>query len=138
MNVNNLLELLEGASKLNVESFEFEEDGSRIAVSFTNPNETRIIEKSAYEEVLPVEQEETAKGNIIKAPLVGTFYSAHSEEGPDFVKVGDIINEGQTVGIVEAMKLMNEIQSGFEGKIVNVFVSNGEMVEYGQPLFEVV
>lgn len=138
MNVNNLLELLEGASKLNVESFEFEEDGSRIAVSFTNANETRIIEKTVDERVLPEKTEEKATGNIIKAPLVGTFYSAPSEDGPDFVKVGELIDQGQTVGIVEAMKLMNEIQSGFSGKIVNVFVSNGEMVEYGQPLFEVV
>ena len=71
----------------------------------------------------------------IKAPMVGTFYSAPSPESPPFVKVGDSVGEGTVVCIVEAMKLMNEIESEVSGKIVKALVENGQPVEFGQPLF---
>lgn len=82
-------------------------------------------------------REKEISGNMVKCPLVGTFYSASSPEAESFVKVGDYVKKGQILGIVEAMKLMNEIESEFDGVVGQVFVNNGETVEYGQPLFEI-
>ncbi|MCR5835500.1 MAG: acetyl-CoA carboxylase biotin carboxyl carrier protein [Lachnospiraceae bacterium] len=76
--------------------------------------------------------------NEVKTPLVGTVYLAPSEEAEPFVKVGDKVKKGQTVAIVEAMKLMNDIESEFDGVISEILVENGQLVEYGQPLFRVV
>ena len=74
---------------------------------------------------------------FIVSPIVGTFYSASAPDVPAYVKVGDHVKAGQTVCILEAMKLMNEIQSDFDCEIVAVLVSNEQKVEYGQPLFRV-
>lgn len=74
---------------------------------------------------------------FITSPIVGTFYSAPAPDAPAFVKVGDQVKNGQTVCILEAMKLMNEIQSDFDCEIEAVLVSNEQKVEYGQPLFRV-
>ncbi len=74
---------------------------------------------------------------VITAPLVGTFYCAPSEDGEPFVKVGDVVKKGQVVGIVEAMKLMNEIESEYDGVVAAVLVENKQVVEYGQPLFRI-
>lgn len=76
-------------------------------------------------------------GNLVKSPLVGTFYAAPAEDAQPFVSVGDRVKKGQTVAIVEAMKLMNEIESEFDGTVTEVLVKNGEAVEYGQPLFRI-
>ncbi len=74
----------------------------------------------------------------MKSPLVGTFYAAPSEDAQPFVKVGDQVKKGQVLAIVEAMKLMNEIESEFDGEIAEIYVANGEAVEYGQSLFRIV
>ncbi len=71
----------------------------------------------------------------IKAPMVGTFYRAPSPEAPPYANIGDNIEPGQVVCIIEAMKLMNEIKSEVKGKIVDIQVDNAEPVEFGQPLF---
>lgn len=71
----------------------------------------------------------------IVSPMVGTFYSAASPEMPSFVSVGDRVNEKSTVCIIEAMKLMNELEAEVRGEIVSVLAENGQLVEYGQPLF---
>lgn len=71
----------------------------------------------------------------IVSPMVGTFYAAPSPDAPAFVKVGDAVNEKTVVCIVEAMKLMNEIEAEVKGKIVEVLAENGQLVEFGQPLF---
>lgn len=85
------------------------------------------------------EEKPVSKNNyhIIKSPLVGTFYRSPSPEAPPFVEVGDIVSPGQTLCIIEALKVMNEIESDTKGKIENILVENGEIVEYGQPLFEI-
>jgi acetyl-CoA carboxylase biotin carboxyl carrier protein len=75
--------------------------------------------------------------DIIKSPIVGTFYEALSPGAPAFVKQGDSVAVGQVLCIVEAMKLMNEIESEAAGQIVKILVSNGQPVEYGQPLFKI-
>ena len=82
--------------------------------------------------------ETTAKeqsGNLVKSPLVGTFYAAPAEDAAPFISVGDNVKKGQTVAIVEAMKLMNEIQSDYAGVVKEILVENGQIVEYDQPLF---
>ena len=76
-------------------------------------------------------------GNIVKSPMVGTFYSKPSPTSNPYVEVGKTVQKGDTLCIIEAMKLMNEIESEFAGKIVEVLVNDGDMVEYGTPLFKV-
>ena len=75
--------------------------------------------------------------HLVKSPIVGTFYGSPSPGAEPFVKVGDHVDDGQTLCIVEAMKLMNEIESDSSGEILRIFVENGQPVEYGQPLFGV-
>jgi acetyl-CoA carboxylase biotin carboxyl carrier protein len=76
-------------------------------------------------------------GTLITSPFVGTFYRAPAPEAPPFADVGQSVRKGQVVCIVEAMKLMNEIESEFDGKVLEILVKNAEHVEYGQPLFRI-
>jgi acetyl-CoA carboxylase biotin carboxyl carrier protein len=76
-------------------------------------------------------------GTLLTSPFVGTFYRAPAPEAPPFVEVNQTVRKGQVVCIVEAMKLMNEIESEFDGKILEILVKNAEHVEYGQPLFRI-
>ena len=75
--------------------------------------------------------------HIVKSPIVGTFYASPAPGSPAFVSVGDRVTQGQVICIVEAMKLMNEIESDAAGEVVKCLVSNGQPVEYGQPLFSI-
>ena len=84
-----------------------------------------------------VKTENKIDGNIVKSPMVGTFYSKSSPTVEPFVKIGSKVKKGDTLCIIEAMKLMNEIESDVSGKIVEVLVNDGEPVEYGMPLFVV-
>ncbi len=88
----------------------------------------------------PVSEEKSAPASdalTIDSPMVGTFYVAPSPGAPAFVKIGDKVSKGQTIGIVEAMKIMNEIEAEFDCVIKNRLVEDGQPVEYGTPLFEV-
>jgi acetyl-CoA carboxylase biotin carboxyl carrier protein len=76
-----------------------------------------------------------AKGDTMKSPIVGTFYQAASPESDPFCKVGDVVKKGQTLCIIEAMKIMNEIEADYAGTIREILVSDGTPVEYDQPLF---
>lgn len=85
----------------------------------------------------PVSENKTAdtiSGNIVKSPIVGTFYAAPSPDKPAFVKVGDKVKKGDVIMIIESMKLMNEIQSDFDGVVEKILVSDGQAVEYEQPI----
>jgi len=75
------------------------------------------------------------QGHVVTSPMVGTFYRAPSPGAAEFIKIGDTVKEGQTLCIIEAMKLMNEIESDKDGVVKEVLVENGQAVEYGQPLF---
>ena len=81
------------------------------------------------------EAEPAQEGRVIKAPMVGTFYRSPSPDAKPFVEVGQTVKEGETVCIIEAMKLMNEIEADASGTIKAILVENGQPVEYGQPLF---
>lgn len=92
-------------------------------------SETGAAESAAMQDPEP--------DKVITSPLVGTFYAAASPEDEPYVKVGDTIKKGQVLGIIEAMKLMNEVEADFGGKVEAILVENGQMVEYGQPLFRI-
>ncbi len=85
----------------------------------------------------PKEEIEAAKkkGEYITSPMVGTFYRAPSPDSPPFVNVGDTVRKGQTIGIIEAMKIFNEIEAEFDCKILEILVEDGQPVEYDMPLF---
>ena len=132
MNENNLMEL------------EIEKDGVRIRIKRMGAGETSvtplIIEKEISREkpvsAMPTQAEPTLARTVeIKAPMVGTFYRAPSPESAPYVEIGQIIEPGQIICIIEAMKLMNEIKSEIKGKISEILVENAEPVEFGQPLF---
>ena len=80
---------------------------------------------------------EQVSGNIVTSPIVGTFYASPSPDKPPFVKVGDTVNAGDVVCIIESMKLMNEINSEFSGKVAEIYAKNGEPVEFGQKLIRI-
>jgi len=80
-------------------------------------------------------KEDHKEGIYITSPIVGTFYRAPKPDAPPFVEIGDEIKVGQTLCIIEAMKLMNEVKSEYNGIVRDILVENGEPVEYGQPLF---
>ncbi len=79
--------------------------------------------------------EPVEEGHIVKSPMVGTFYRSPSPGSPSFIEVGQTVSEGQTLCIIEAMKLLNEIESDAAGVVKKILVENGQPVEYGQPLF---
>lgn len=81
------------------------------------------------------QKEQEVDGQVVTSPIVGTFYRAPSPDADDFVKVGDSVDKGDTLCIVEAMKIMNEIESEYAGEIKKILVENAEPVEYDQPLF---
>ena len=85
--------------------------------------------------VVQPQTQSDSDGAAIKAPMVGTFYSAPSPDALPFVQVGKSVKVGDTLCIIEAMKIMNEIESEFEGTVTDIKVNNGEAVEYNQPLF---
>ena len=101
--------------------------GSRVDAA---PASAAAVQQPAAESV-----ESTAHLVTVEAPMVGTFYRAPKPDAPPFVAEGDVVKEGQVICIVEAMKLMNEIESKVAGRIAKVVVENGQPVEFGQPLF---
>lgn len=146
MKIKEMKELIQAVSEAEIDEFEYENDEfsvriakkkakiaeiSQVPVQTVIPSsvsvETQVVEKAES-------KEDTIEGNTIKAPLVGTFYCAPSEGAAPFVSVGDTVKKGQVIGIVEAMKLMNEVESEYDGTVAAILVENGEMVEYGQPL----
>ena len=142
MELENIVKLIKAVSESGVTGFKYEHDGVKLNIQ-NEPVQTvaaRVESTSAQPVVVTQVQSEAAevKGNFIKSPLVGRFYVAPAEDAPAFVSVGDKVKKGQTVAIVEAMKLMNDIESDFDGTVAEVLVENGETVEYGQPLFRIV
>ena len=129
-----------GNSKLTSIDIEFP-DGVKIkmeknaTVATVAPVVQQVVVEEHIEE--PV-KEEVQEGNIVKSPMVGTFYSKSSPTSNPYVEVGSEVKKGMVLCIIEAMKLMNEIESEFNGKIAEVLVIDGEAVEYGQPLFRII
>ena len=99
------------------------------------PMTVPAVKPKTENSVVKVEKEEE-NYKIIKSPMVGTFYASSVPDKEPFVKVGDKVHKGQVVCIVEAMKLMNEIESEFDGEVVEICVNNEEVVDFGKPLFK--
>ena len=141
MEYRELVELIKTVSDSNIVDFKYEQGDTKI-VMCSGEAQTQAAKVVAapvvVKEEVPVQAEaKKMAGNVVKSPLVGTFYVAPAEGADPFVKVGDSVKKGQTLAIVEAMKLMNEIESDFDGVVSEIFVENGKMVEYGQPLFSI-
>jgi len=105
-------------------------------VVYANPAPAQAIQAAVALAAAPVVEEAPAEtGFVARSPMVGTFYRAPNPESPDFVKVGDTVKVGQTLCIIEAMKLLNEIESEQAGVIKQILCENGQGVEFDQPLF---
>lgn len=110
-----------------------------IIVNQAPQNEVRMQEVNTIEKQATTEKEHTQeKCNIVKSPMVGTFYMKPSPTSEPYVQVGQEVKKGDVLCIVEAMKLMNEIESEFTGKVTEILVKDGDVVEYGTPLFKIV
>lgn len=150
MEYEKIKQLMEdmGNSKLTALDIDFP-DGTKISMKKEN---TKVIEKKAEdiyvaEEVAEEKIENTNKNNntsneddntkVIKSPMVGTFYLRPSPTSDPYVEIGKVLSVGDTVCIIEAMKLMNEIESDIAGKVIEIIAKDGEPVEYGAPLFRV-
>lgn len=125
--------------KLNTESFELELEREK-EVAFNNPSMPMVPQMVAAMQTAPTEvnaQPENKKtsGHEVVAPLVGTFYLASGPGKEPFVKIGSKVKKGDTICIIEAMKLMNEVEADIDGTVVEILVENEAMVEFGQPLF---
>jgi len=124
------LTVTEGESQLTLKK-EPAKNGEAIQIVPSVQNEQPVEIK---EEVVEEKTEERKTSKIIKSPMVGTFYKAPSAGAPAFVEVGGLVAQGEVVCIIEAMKLMNEIESDYSGKVVEICVEDGQPVEYGQVL----
>jgi acetyl-CoA carboxylase biotin carboxyl carrier protein len=155
LNMDELRELAELIDKYGLVDFEFENANIRVHMRKQMPQSAMPVHyappAAAAASSAPVAAETTphpgAKAETeaaadeglkkITSPIVGTFYSAPSPDAPAFIKVGDQVSADSVVCIIEAMKLMNEIQAELSGEVVKVYVENGQPVEFGQPLFAV-
>lgn len=149
MNLNEIKELLLVIDKTNLENVKLESDGFKLEV-LKNANNIevgteKIIINSYQDEIVNstpsynIENASTIEYDLhlVTSPLMGTFYQAPSPDAEDFVKVGDIVEKGDILCIVEAMKLMNEINSEIRGKVVEINANNEDLIEYNQPLFKI-
>jgi acetyl-CoA carboxylase biotin carboxyl carrier protein len=163
MDYKEIVNLMKEMNKTNLTKLEIEENGVRICLEKEPPvvnvaqpvmaNPTFIpgyapapmpqppVATQTPAAAIPTSSESTEKEaeeagtKKIVSPMVGTFYTSASPDKPPFVKVGDKVKKGQTICIIEAMKLMNEIESELDGEIVKILINNEEMVEFGQPMF---
>ncbi len=128
-----------GNSKLTAIDIDFS-DGTKISMKKEMKQEiivtNELQENHVNSKTNEIQEEKIEeKGNVVKSPMVGTFYIKPSPTSEPYVEVGKNVNKGDTLCIIEAMKLMNEIESEFSGKITEILVKDGEAVEYGTPLF---
>src|SRR5262245_4104384 len=150
MNLKELKEIIDiVTSKESIEELELEKSGVRLRIKRASNHSSSVSDTSAITAAasMPVVSAPLPRVDIseeteedlyyVKSPIVGTFYKAPSPDTDAFVSVGDIIVKGTVVCIIEAMKLMNEIESDVSGEIVRILVDNGQPVEYGERLFAI-
>lgn len=148
MDLKAIKQVVEMMKRSEISEFEIEEKDFKLRLSRKN-GDTQIIQAAAPVAAAPIAAAAPAAPataaapaveqgvSVVKSPMVGTFYTAASPESPVFTKVGAKVSADSIVCIIEAMKVMNEIQAELSGTITEVLVENGEAVEYGQPLFKV-
>lgn len=142
-----ILKLIDLLEERNLSAFELEIEGFKIKISRGQPS--KIVTESPSPPSLPAEPEanpatdllesKEAKNDLhyISSPMVGTFYRAPDPSSPPFVEIGESVQKNQTLCIIEAMKLMNEIESDIDGVLEEIYVQNGKPVEYGKKLFAI-
>ena len=140
--IKKLIEMLQASDLREIEVKEGEESVRIARGGISSPNEEYVISNQATQEVKSTTEgigidDSNASGNHIKSPIVGTFYRKPAPDKPPYVEVGDHIEKGQVVCIVEAMKMMNEIKSDFSGTIKSINVEDGTPVEFDQNLITV-
>lgn len=143
MELEHIIKIIHTVSDSSLSSFTLEDGDMKLSLETAPAGQTALnlegVRLPAYVEqpVAAAGQNGKSEGQEIKSPLVGTFYASSSPDAEPFVNVGDVVKKGQILGIVEAMKLMNEIESEYDGVVEAVLVENEQMVEYGQPLFRI-
>jgi len=145
MEIRDILSLIKSLSELNLSEIELEVEGIKVrlkkevSVHVPVKEEKEVISRAPAPVGVTIAEKEELRfppdAVVIRSPIVGTFYRAPSPDSPPYVEIGDIVKKGQTLCIIEAMKIMNEIESEVNGEILDILVENGEPVEYGQPLF---
>ena len=141
MKIDEIIKLIETVSKNDVDTLNYATDSEKIVIK---KNKTKLVagevqavpvaQSVSFEAANTVENTKVA-GHTVTSPLVGTFYSAPSPDSQSFVNVGDRVKKGQVIGIIEARKLMNELESDFDGVVKDILVKDEDVVEFGQPLF---
>ena len=157
MEINDMIKLMQAVSEQGLTSFKLEDGEFKLSIkkekqvvlptegnygkSSLDHSETADVFMEAssltVNKAEAVKKEELSSDKIVSSPLVGTFYNSSSPDSDPFVKAGDTVKKGQTLGIIEAMKLMNEIECEYDGVVEAVLVGNEDVVEYGQPLFRI-
>ena len=147
MDTADIKALMETFDSSDMTLLEYEKDGvklkfkkqsaAHVTVSDIMPAKYDEAEIKSGADIVALPNREAESGEYVRSPLVGTFYEAPSPDDEPFVKVGDTIKKGQVLGIVEAMKLMNEIEAEKDGVLKAILVKNGDVVEYDQPMFEI-
>lgn len=149
MDLRKLKKLIDLVEESGISELELTEDGEKVRISrnfsgmpaqpYVNyapaPMQAVAAQASAVSANAAEKPAEVEEGHIVKSPMVGTFYTSPSPDAGAFVKVGDTVAVGDTLCIIEAMKLLNEIESDKAGVVKKILVGNAEAVEYGQPLF---
>lgn len=145
MDTETLIELVQAVSESELTRFRYEEKDVKIQLE-KKKGKLQLVKTSELsaekdsgtaEKKEEKSQSQVKAGRLVESPLVGTFYAAPAEGEKPFVSVGDTVKKGQPLAIIEAMKLMNEIESEYDGTLEEILVENGDMVEYGQPLFRI-
>ena len=139
MEYEKIKQLINDMGNSNLSSIEINfPDGTKISMKKENNQEKVVINNAVtkVEEVV-TKKEENENVKIVKSPMVGTFYIKPSPTSNPYVEIGKDVKKGDTLCIIEAMKLMNEIESEFSGKITEILVKDGESVEYGTELFKI-
>lgn len=153
MEFENLIQLIQTVSDSQLTKLSYEENGVRLELKkekeqvqalWTDGMAFRELHQAAGDgravsekngQSQATEEQGSISEKVVKSPLVGTFYAAAAPGEAPFVQVGDSVKKGQVLGIVEAMKLMNEIESEYDGVVKEILVSNEDMIEFGQPMF---
>jgi acetyl-CoA carboxylase biotin carboxyl carrier protein len=157
MEINDIIRLMQAVKENDLTSFRLEEGDAVLSIKkekeiltvtgapvFAAPQETMgvcqpgvNIPNNSYGMTEGTTDGEISSDKVVASPLVGTFYNAGSPDAAPFIKAGDSVKKGQILGIIEAMKLMNEIECEYDGVVEAVLVGNEDVVEYGQPLFRI-
>ena len=139
--IKKLIEMLQESDLKEIEVSQGDESVRILRDRFVQTNENKIIQQPevfiAEPEIQQKIETSKAEGNIITSPIVGTFYRKPSPDKDPFIRVGDTVEKGDVLCIIEAMKMMNEIKSDFSGKIVSINLEDGEPVEFGQSIITI-